>query len=209
MTRLLVVTAVDAEAKAVGSHDGVDVLVSGAGPAAAAAATAVALSANNYTLVVSAGIAGGFAPLQPGELAVASDIVFADLGAETPDGFATATTLGFGANIHPVDPLLASRLAAASGATTGTILTVATVTGSAQRAEELQRRYPDVVAEAMEGFGVAEAATRYGVAFAEIRAISNTVGPRERDSWRIGDALAALSRGIEAIVRARAGEWST
>jgi futalosine hydrolase len=209
MTRLLVVTAVDAEAEAVGSHDDVDVLVSGAGPAAAAAATAIALSANDYTLVLSAGIAGGFAPLQPGELAVASDIVFADLGAETPDGFATAAGLGFGKNNHPVDPLFANRLVAATGARAGSILTVATVTGTAERATELQQRYPDAVAEAMEGFGVAEAAARRGVIYGEIRAVSNAVGPRDRDSWRIGDALAALSRGIEGIVRARAAEWST
>ena len=36
---------------------------------------------------MSAGIGGGFAPLSPGDIAVAAVIVFADLGAETPDGF--------------------------------------------------------------------------------------------------------------------------
>jgi futalosine hydrolase len=50
------------------------------------------------------------------------------------------------------------------------------------------------VAEAMEGFGVATAAHQSGVAFAELRTISNPIGPRDRSAWRIADALAALER---------------
>ncbi|CAO0837173.1 Futalosine hydrolase OS=Streptomyces microflavus OX=1919 GN=mqnB PE=3 SV=1 [Streptomyces microflavus] len=80
-----------------------DVLAGGAGPAAAAAAAAFALASATgsapgpYGLVVSAGIGGGFAPAAPlGSLVVASDIVAADLGAETPDGFLPVTALGFG-----------------------------------------------------------------------------------------------------------------
>ena len=33
---------------------------------------------------------------------------------------------------------------------------------------------------------------RDGIPFAEVRTISNLVGPRDRAAWRIGDALAAL-----------------
>lgn len=47
--------------------------------------------------MVSAGIGGGFAPAAPvGSLVVATRIVAADLGAETPDGFVPVTGLGFG-----------------------------------------------------------------------------------------------------------------
>ena len=46
----------------------------------------------------------------------------------------------------------------------------------------------------MEGAGVAAAAARHGVPFAEVRAISNLVGPRDRAAWRIPEALAALAR---------------
>ena len=35
--------------------------------------------------------------------------------------------------------------------------------------------------------------------FAEIRAISNAVGPRDLASWRIPDALAALGRAVDAL----------
>ena len=82
----------------------------------------------------------------------------------------------------------------------GTILTVATVTGSAATAATLQARHPDAVAEAMEGAGVAAAATLRGVSFGEIRAVSNTVGPRDRAAWDIPAALSALGEAIAAVV---------
>jgi futalosine hydrolase len=59
----------------------------------------------------------------------------------------------------------------------------------------------------MEGFGVAEAAAAAGLPVAEIRAVSNAVGPRDRAAWRIGEALAALTRAFAAVpdALARAG----
>jgi futalosine hydrolase len=53
----------------------------------------------------------------------------------------------------------------------------------------------------MEGFGVATAAALAGVPFAELRAISNTVGPRDRAAWRIPQALAALTSATAAIAK--------
>ncbi|MEU3055867.1 futalosine hydrolase [Streptomyces griseus] len=176
-----------------------DVLAGGAGPAAAAAATAFALAAGAsapvpYGLVVSAGIGGAFTPLTPlGSLVVASDIVAADLGADTPDGFLPVTALGFGRDRFAPPPALVRDVAAAAGAAAGPVLTVSTVTGTAERAAGLLAAHPGALAEAMEGFGVAEAATRAGVPVLELRAVSNAVGPRDRDAWRIGDALAALT----------------
>ncbi|WP_406112563.1 futalosine hydrolase [Kitasatospora purpeofusca] len=233
--RLLVVVAVPAEAEAVlrglggvprraplpgGALDRVahpsgatvDVLAGGVGPGAAAAAAATALTAlpalagDRYDLVVSAGIAGGFAPRAPiGTTVVAGAIVAADLGAETPEGFADVTELGFGAVRHTPDPatvaLVAEALRAAGVDTlaTGAVLTVSTVTGSAGRAAALTARHPDAVAEAMEGFGVAEAAARHGVPAFELRTVSNPVGPRDRSAWRIGEALGALERAFAAL----------
>ncbi|MEU5686589.1 futalosine hydrolase [Streptomyces venezuelae] len=177
----------------------IDALAVGVGPAAAAAGTATALAraaaeGRPYGLVVSAGIGGGFPPDAPvGSLVVADEITVADLGAETPEGFAPVTELGFGAVTHRPPPSLVRETADACGAATGTVLTVSTVTGSAERAAALRLRHPRALAEAMEGFGVAEAAVLHGLPVMEIRAISNPVGPRDRAAWRIGDALSALS----------------
>ncbi|WP_086832015.1 hypothetical protein [Streptomyces sp. NRRL B-24572] len=79
------------------------------------------------------------------------------------------------------------------------VLTVSTVTGTARRAAELVERHPTAAAEAMEGFGVAEAAAAYGVPVVEIRAVSNAVGPRDRAAWRIGEALGALRHTFELL----------
>ncbi len=171
----------------------------GVGPAAAAAGTATALAraaaeGRPYGLVVSAGIGGGFPPDAPvGSLVVADAITVADLGAQTPDGFAPVTELGFGAVTRLPPRSLVQETADACGAATGTVLTVSTVTGTAERAAELRLRHPRALAEAMEGFGVAEAAVLHGLPVLEVRAVSNPVGPRDRAAWRIGDALAALS----------------
>ncbi|MFE7396017.1 futalosine hydrolase [Streptomyces sp. NPDC057557] len=179
----------------------VDVLSGGAGPAAAAAATAFGLASGPYDLVVSAGIGGGFAPVAPvGSLVVARRIVAADLGAETPEGFVPVTALGFGRDWYLPPRSLVRDVAAATGALTGEILTVSTVTGSAERAAALLSAHPRAAAEAMEGFGVAEAAERTGVPVLELRAVSNAVGPRDRDAWRIGDALAALTGAFGKLI---------
>ena len=204
MARLLVVTAVEAERAAVADalpadSSDVTLLSGGVGPASAAAATSAALASGGFDLVLAAGIGGGFAPLVPGEIAVASSVVFADLGAETADGFVPVSELGFGGERYDVDPQLAIELADVTGGRLGTVLTVATVTGTAATAARLIARYPDAVAEAMEGAGVAAAAVRHGVRFAELRAISNAVGPRDRDAWRIPDALAALGGAVSAV----------
>ncbi|MFB7966303.1 futalosine hydrolase [Streptomyces rubiginosohelvolus] len=220
--RVLVVTAVPVERDAVtrafgGAEERVavpgaelhrrgafDVLAGGAGPAAAAAATAFALASGApasgasasapYGLVVSAGIGGAFTPVTPlGSLIVADGIVAADLGAETADGFLPVTALGFGRDRFTPPPALVRAVAAATGAAAGPVLTVSTVTGSAERAGALLAAHPGALAEAMEGFGVAEAAARADVPVLEVRAVSNAVGPRDRDAWRIGDALAALT----------------
>ncbi|WP_327269185.1 futalosine hydrolase [Streptomyces sp. NBC_01218] len=217
--RVLVVTAVPAERDAVTRASGaacevrrvpgaelhrtgpLDVLAGGVGPAAAAAATAYALASGPYGLVVSAGIGGGFAPAAPvGSLVVAGGIVAADLGAETPEGFVPVTGLGFGRDRHTPPARLVREAAAATGAATGAVLTVSTVTGSAERAGALRAAHPDALAEAMEGFGVAEAAGALGVPVLEIRAVSNPVGPRDRDAWRIGDALTALTGAFGKLI---------
>ncbi|MBV6702213.1 futalosine hydrolase [Kitasatospora aureofaciens] len=178
----------------------VDVLAGGVGPAAAAAAASAALAAHRYGLVVSAGIGGGFAPRAPvGATVVADAIVAADLGAETPEGFTDVTELGFGTVRHTPPPTAVALASEALGAVTGPVLTVSTVTGSAGRAAALTARHPGAAAEAMEGFGVAEAAARHGVPVFELRTVSNSVGPRDRAAWRIGEALAALERAFAAL----------
>ncbi|WP_434591202.1 futalosine hydrolase [Streptomyces sp. A5-4] len=194
-------TAPDAPTPVVAGDVLLDVIAAGVGPAAAAAGAATALTRHAYALVISAGIGGGFPAVAPlGSVVVADAIVAADLGAETPEGYVPVTGLGFGTVEHLPPAALVRAVADVTGAITGTVLTVSTVTGSAARTAELRARHPRAAVEAMEGFGVAEAAALHGVPVLEIRAVSNAVGPRDRAAWRIGPALAALGAAFGKLV---------
>jgi futalosine hydrolase len=190
-----VVTAVEAERAAiVGAAPAIECVAVGVGQAQAASGTARALALRGYGQVLSVGIGGGFAGrIGTGGLALGTRSVAADLGADSPDGFIPLPDLGFGTDSVAADPsFLASLREVLPEAILGTIVTVNTVTGTADRAAVLASRFPDAVAEAMEGYGVAVAAARAGVPFAELRTISNPVGPRDRAAWNITAALSAL-----------------
>ncbi|MBM7077955.1 MULTISPECIES: futalosine hydrolase [Micromonospora] len=215
MTGLLVLTAVPAEAEAVraGLTDPtVTVRAIGVGPAVAGATTARMLAlaeaaGHPYRAVVSAGIAGGFAGRAPvGATVLASRSVAADLGAESPTGFIPVDELGMppellggGPTIDVDRALLGALRAALPQAVVGAVLTVSTVTGTAASTTALADRHPDAVAEAMEGYAVAVAATQAGLPFAELRTVSNPVGPRDRDGWRMREAFTALTEAARAL----------
>lgn len=207
--KILVMTAVEAERDAVmrgiKGDDRFEVKLAGVGPVAAAISTTTALMNGEYGLVISAGIAGGFeGRAEIGDIVVSTDIVAADLGVETPDGFSSVDELGFGTSRVQVDKPAADRAigalkAGGIAASYGPIVTVSTATGTAATAARLADRVPGVVAEGMEGYGVAAAAQARGVPALEIRAISNRVGPRDRSAWRIGDALGSLEAAFDKL----------
>lgn len=155
---------------------------------------------------MSVGIGGGFPGLAPlGSLVVASEMIAADLGAETPEGFRSAAELGFGSVSVPADRGTVQAVSAALAAaglpvSTGIVLTVSTATGTAETAAAHLARHPHAVAEAMEGHGVAVAAQALGLPVLELRAISNLVGPRDRAAWKIGDAMEALTAAAAILL---------
>ncbi|MVN88053.1 futalosine hydrolase [Deinococcus sp. HMF7620] len=184
------------------------VVVSGVGPVAAALATARALAQAPADLVVSAGIGGAYpgSRLVPGDLAVASVIVQADLGAWDGEAFLPLETLGLSVQpdrtqgaVFPVWPG-AAEAARVAGAACGPALTLCSVTGSHEGAQALAERWPGALTEGMEGAGVAHAALLAGVPALEVRGVSNPVGPRDRAAWRLPEALAATRRGLEAVL---------
>jgi futalosine hydrolase len=200
--RILIVTAVEAEKEAVlrglRGDSRFAVIAGGVGVAKAAAAAAAAIAAGGFGLAVSAGIGGGFVGrAEVGSAVVADIIANADLGAETQDGFMSIEELGFGKSRIQTDKALSEAWAAALQQTgvraiLGPIVSVSTATGTAETANKLARRIPGACAEGMEGYGVAAAAETFGLPVLEIRTISNAVGPRDKPSWRIADALRVL-----------------
>ncbi|MCW2502622.1 MAG: futalosine hydrolase [Actinomycetia bacterium] len=210
--RILVVTAVAAERDAVVAgradfapvrglpygavSDGrVVVAAGGVGPVAAAVATARLIALGQFALVISAGIGGAFdGRAVIGDVVAATESRFADLGADTDEGFLHVTDLGFPGGA----PL---RAATVDLPLTGPVLTLATMTGTETAAAALCAAHPDALAEAMEGYGVAWAATEHGLPWAEVRAVSNLIGRREKSMWDIPRAFAALGKAMDVVTR--------
>ncbi|WP_216829677.1 futalosine hydrolase [Alkalihalobacterium elongatum] len=207
--KILVITSVEAEKESIlrglQPTNAIDVVVSGVGIAAAAATTARVLASQKYDLVINAGIAGGIVGQAEVESIVVADaVVAADFGTETIDGFLSIDELGFGTSRIAVPENLVTTVVKALAdngqtVTAGAIVTVSTVTGTTETAQEIMRRVPEVKAEAMEGFGVATAAKQFDVPILEIRTISNAVGPRDREAWRIKEALQTLQEASKIL----------
>ena len=208
---LIIVATVGEAARLDGlSCPGLDavVVVSGVGPVASALATARALSGGPFGLAVSAGIGGAYpaSGLHPGDLALSSEIIQADLGAWDGGTWLGLDDLGLsvlpeGAHFARFSPWGGARVVAERlGAAYGPLLTLSSVTGDHATAWALEARHPGALTEGMEGAGVAHAALLAGVSVVEVRGVSNLVGPRDRAAWRIAEALDATRRGLDSVL---------
>jgi len=205
--RFLIVTSVEAEAKAIGEFADALVVVAGIGRTNAACATTEAiLTRGPFDGVVSAGIAGAMpgSGLALGDVVAATSCVYVEEGLSTADGFGDMRALGFPlgdfeGNTVPVDAGLLQR-ARDCGLHTAPIATVATCSGTEAAAVEVVRR-TGALAEAMEGAAVVHAARRLKTPAIEIRAISNTTGDRPKQQWNIPRALDSLARVLRRFLR--------
>ncbi len=165
------------------------------------------------SLLVVCGCAGAFASssLRVGDVAIAYGETFADEGVVCPTGFLDLESMDL--PLHEVDdgcvyneiPLhripehtierLRRRALDRFRVARGQFATVSTCSGTDARAAEIAARWHPI-AESMEGAAIALAGLAHSRAVIEVRGISNHVGNRDRDSWRIE---AACEHGAEAI----------
>lgn len=202
--RILIVAAVEAERDAIlrglRHNENYDVAAAGIGSVSAAAITARLLAEDKYKLVISTGIAGGFASkADVGSVVIAEKVIAADLGVDTPEGFLSLEQLNYGPNSINTDAELGRKavkklLEAGLEVCSAPIITVSTATGTDEGAAKKAGLVPNAGAEAMEGYGVAYTAKIYGIPVLEIRTISNQVGLRDLSKWRINEALALIEK---------------
>jgi len=173
-------------------------VATGCGPAAAAAGLAIALGAKRPDRIVGVGIAGAYpsSPFRPPQLVRVDEDAFVDLGAESPSGFLDLWSLGLAHTgvdrRYPSEvPGFLSHLPSARGAT------CSTCTGTL--ATQRLRESTGAQIETMEGAAWALVASRLSIPFHQVRAISNAAGPRDRASWKIAEALTALSSFLESL----------
>lgn len=202
---VLVVTAVEAEAAAVGNIADVKIVVAGVGRTNAAVATAINIERYGpFDAVISLGIAGSLpgSDLQIGDMLAAEYCVYAEEGIATPTGFQDMGELGFSlgdfaGNAVPCDGGLVH--AVRDAVPIHRIATVATCSGTDEAAERIAAR-TGCAAEAMEGAAVVHAASLLGMPAIELRVISNTTGHRHRQVWDRTRSLQVLSDAMPGIL---------
>ena len=205
--RILIVSAVQQEADAIGLPDCTYVVVGGIGRTNAAVATTTAIHDEGpFDFVISAGVAGSLpdSGLSIGDIVVASSCFYVEEGLITPDGFQDMKAMGFSlgdfsGNTVPVDSTLLGRLGTIG--VTGSIATVATCSGTDEQAALVADR-TCCLCEAMEGAAVVHAARLAGLLAIEIRAISNTTGNRDAQQWDLGLALDNLGTAVNTAISA-------
>ena len=175
------------------------VLYTGVGLMAATFSLTRALSERQYDLVIGAGIAGAFDhSLALGECVLVESEALGDLGAEDHDAFLDVFSLGFGS---PDEAPFSNGILKADLADTGvptqhlqrvTGLTVNMVAGNQATITSRSTRYGAQI-ESMEGAALHYVCLQLGIPFVQLRAISNYVTPRDRQSWKIREAVIALN----------------
>ena len=216
--RILLVTAVHAEAEAIGEvHRSLPeamqrdcelvIAIAGIGRTNAAAVTTERiLRRGPFDAVLNVGVAGALpgSELAIGAAIVASACIYVEEGLITPRGFADIEGMGFAlgdftGNTVPVDTYMLDALS--TKFTIGPIATVATCSGTDEAALTVVKR-TGALAEAMEGAAVVHAARRLHVPAGELRIISNTTGDRSLQQWDIDAAFAAMPNAVRAAVEA-------
>ena len=222
--RILVVAATDAEIAPVvaglelqtsgrfrvrgytrSGHD-VDVLTTGIGMVATAAWLSRMLAEWRYDLVLNLGICGSFdRSLSPGTVVHVTSDRFSELGAEDGDSFLTMEALALlrdndlpftgdrPMNTRPPKNEVLRLLPEVDG------ITVNTVHGSDRSiAEVVARFHPQV--ESMEGAAFMYTCLIHDVPFAQVRAVSNVMERRNRESWKIDEAVRMLGAAALGII---------
>jgi futalosine hydrolase len=175
-------------------HD-VDVLMTGVGMVATAAWCSRALAGRRYDLALNLGVCGSFDPaLAPGTVVHVVKDRLAEMGAEDGDAFLAFHDLALPGDAEVLNPGATNPAIAELPEARG--ITVNTVHGNEQSiAAVVQRFHPQV--ESMEGAAFMYACAIHGVPFAQVRAVSNVVEKRNREAWKMPEAMASL--GVAAL----------
>jgi futalosine hydrolase len=194
----------------------------GLGIANTAHALTCALQAGQPDLVLQVGVGGAYlsSGLRVGDIAVASEENYGQLGVRTREGWQPAELIGIPVlqaegtayfNRFPLEPAWVARAETAlRGAVweggpvavgVGPFVTAEECSGTAELGAARAARFR-AICENMEGAAAAHLCRLYGAAFVEVRGISNLVEDRCRARWNL--PLAA-SRAQQAALLLLAG----
>lgn len=183
----------------------VETLVTGIGTAATVYHLQKKMQQNKFDFVIQAGIAGAFTTeFNLGETVLVKQDCFGDLGAEENGVFSTVFDMGLENknmppykngwlyNEHPFLKESSLELVKA--------VTVNKVSDEAKQKEQLMRTFSPEI-ETMEGAAFHYFCLQENIPFVQIRSMSNYVGERNKNKWKMAEAIKNLSTEIELLIK--------
>lgn len=206
--RILICAATEAELEPLmnwlrESKKEAEVLITGVGLLAASYAITKAVARQKYDLVIQAGIAGAFnEDLKLADVVVVSSETVGDSGVIEKESFHSLFDMGL-TNPHTCPwhegklknegPFLLSRFPNVAG------VTVNEITTSPQRLHYYKTTIGAAI-ESMEGAALHYCCLMEGVPFLQLRAISNQAGERNKENWRIKEAINNLNKALQEVL---------
>jgi futalosine hydrolase len=183
----------------------ISTLITGVGVIAATYALTKHLQSHRYDLILQAGVGGSFDRDIPlGSVVFVTSDRYGDLGAEDKDNYIDIFDMGLmdrGAFPHSDGQLITPplvvhewiRLPRVSG------ITVNTVSGHERTIQQRYKRYGCQV-ESMEGAAFHYVCLHEDAPFAQVRAISNYVMPRDKSQWKMKEAITNLNNWLTGFI---------
>jgi futalosine hydrolase len=182
----------------------VEVLITGVGVPATMYHLQKKLQQEKYDLVIQAGIAGTFRhDIELGEVVLVKQDTFADIGMEKQKNFKTIFDAGFadkdafpfsdGWLINSNNQLQLSLLRQAKA------ITVNKVSDSMLQKQQAMLHFSPEI-ESMEGAALHYVCLQENTPFIQIRSISNAVGERDKNRWKIKEAIQHLNQELAGLI---------
>ena len=208
--KLLIVSATLAEIQIFANtpfqgHHQIDTLVTGVGMMATSYTLTKHLQTHTYDLVLQVGVGGNFNQnISLGSVVLISSDRYGDLGAEDHEDFLDIFQLGL---LEPNDapytdkqlftPLL--PIHEKLNLPHANAITVNSVSGCERTIKLREEKYGCDV-ESMEGAAFHYVCLSEKVAFAQVRAISNYVTPRDKSQWKMKEAIINLNNWLIGFI---------
>ena len=199
--QILLTASTDAEIQTLDDlPSSVDVEITGVGCPSTLYRLQKRLQQKKYDFVLQAGIAGSFNnKLQPGQVVIVKQDSFADIGMEESGQFTSIYQTAFAdKNKFPfTDGWLVNEYVELNNFNLPLVngITINKVSDSATQKQQLIKNFlPDI--ETMEGAALHYVCLLEAIPFLQVRAISNYIGERNKEKWKMKEAIDNLNQTI-------------
>lgn len=186
-------------------NDTTDFLITGIGIPATIFHLTNKLLEKNYDLVINAGIAGSFSDkINLAEVVFVKEDTFGDIGILENGNFHTLFESGFGdANDFPFTNgrLINNNTDAEKlNLPFAKAITVNRITDNVLELDKMQQKFSADI-ESMEGAAFHYVCLQKKISFLQIRAISNRVGERNKNNWKLKLAIKNLNNELLKLIK--------